>query len=72
MPTRTIQLTEDLNQFLESAVESGRVNDASQAVSEALRLLEDREAEDRAKLWNGCARRRSRASTRSIAETARC
>jgi len=50
MPTRTIQLTEDLNQFLESAVESGRVNDASQAVSEGLRLLEG--VEKLCRNWN--------------------
>jgi antitoxin ParD1/3/4 len=50
MPTRTVELTEDLNKFIESAVESGRFGDASEGVREGLRLLEEREAEDRAKL----------------------
>jgi Arc/MetJ-type ribon-helix-helix transcriptional regulator len=41
MPTRKVELTEELDRFVESGVESGRFGDAGEAA---------REAEDRAKL----------------------
>ncbi len=46
MPTREMNLTEQLDRFIESGVASGRFSNAS----EELRLLERREKEDRAKI----------------------
>lgn len=50
MPTRDINLTDHLDSFVEGVVSSGRYGNASEVVCEALRLLERREHEDRAKL----------------------
>jgi antitoxin ParD1/3/4 len=50
MPARNIELTEDLDKFVAAVVDSGRFGDASEVVREGLRLLEQREEEDRAKL----------------------
>jgi antitoxin ParD1/3/4 len=50
MPTRNVNLTEHFDQFIEGAVESGRFCNASEIVREGLRLLEQRDLEDRAKL----------------------
>jgi antitoxin ParD1/3/4 len=50
MPTRNVNLTEHLDRFVESGIESGRFSNASEVVREGLRLLEQREAEDRAKI----------------------
>ncbi len=50
MPTHTVHLTEDSEKFVAAGIESGRFGDASGAVREGLRLLEEREAEDRANL----------------------
>ena len=50
MPTRSVNLTDRLDSFIESGVSSGRFTDASEVVREGLRLLEQREAEDEAKL----------------------
>ena len=50
MPTRNVNLTEHFDQFIEAGVESGRFSNASEIVREGLRLLEQREQEDRAKL----------------------
>jgi antitoxin ParD1/3/4 len=50
MPTRTVTLTDHLDRFVESGVTSGRFNNASEVVCEGLRLLEQRESEDLAKL----------------------
>jgi antitoxin ParD1/3/4 len=38
-----VSLTPDLEQFVQTKVESGRYNSASEVVREALRLLEDHE-----------------------------
>jgi len=50
MPTRNVNLTEHLDRFIEAGISSGRFSDASEIVREGLRLLEEREREDIAKL----------------------
>ena len=50
MPTRNINLTEHLDRFVETGVRTGRYGNASEVVREGLRLLEQREQEDHAKL----------------------
>ena len=50
MPTRNINLTEYLDRFVEAVVTTGRYGNASEVVREGLRLLEQREKEDQAKL----------------------
>jgi antitoxin ParD1/3/4 len=50
MPTRNVHLTEHFDDFIESGVSSGRFSNASEVVREGLRLLEQREEEDRAKI----------------------
>ena len=50
MPTRNVNLTEHFDLFIESGVSSGRFSNASEVVREGLRLLEQREQEDKARL----------------------
>lgn len=50
MPTRNVNLTDDLDRFVETNVSSGRFSNASEVVREGLRLLEQRDKENRAKL----------------------
>ena len=50
MPTRNVNLTEHLARFIEAGISSGRFSNASEVVREGLRLLEQREQEDKAKL----------------------
>ena len=50
MPTRNINLTERLDHFVAKQVSSGRYGNASEVVREGLRLMEQRTAEERAKL----------------------
>ena len=50
MPTRNVNLTEHFNRFIEAGINSGRFSNASEIVREGLRLLEQREAEDSARL----------------------
>jgi antitoxin ParD1/3/4 len=50
MPTRNVNLTEHFDRFIETRVRSGRFSNASEVVREGLRLLEQREQEDKAKL----------------------
>lgn len=50
MPTRNVNLTEHFDRFIEAGITSGRFSDASEVVREGLRLLEQRELEDQAKL----------------------
>jgi antitoxin ParD1/3/4 len=50
MPTRNINLTNQLDRFVEKRVASGRYGNASEVVREGLRLLEERERETKAKL----------------------
>ena len=50
MPTRNVNLTDHFDQFIEARVTSGRFSNASEVVREGLRLLEQREQENKAKL----------------------
>jgi antitoxin ParD1/3/4 len=50
MPTRNINLTDHFDNFVERQVSSGRYQNASEIVREALRLLEAQEEERKAKL----------------------
>lgn len=45
-----MNLTEHLDQFIEAGITSGRFSNASEVVREGLRLLEQREKEDQARL----------------------
>lgn len=58
MPTRNVNLTEHFDRFIETGITSGRFSNASEVVREGLRLLEQREQEDRAKIeWLRAAAR---------------
>ena len=58
MPTRNVNLTEHFDHFIESGITSGRFSNASEVVREGLRLLEQREQEDRARIeWLRAAAR---------------
>ncbi len=50
MPTRNVVLTDRQTDMVERLVASGRYQNASEVLREGLRLLEQRDAEDRAKL----------------------
>jgi antitoxin ParD1/3/4 len=50
MPTRNVNLTEHFDHFIEAGIASGRFGSASEVVREGLRLLEQREREDKAKI----------------------
>ncbi|MBX9679266.1 MAG: type II toxin-antitoxin system ParD family antitoxin [Gemmataceae bacterium] len=50
MPTRNVHLTDHFDQFVESSVGSGRFSNASEVVREALRLMEDRDLKNKAKI----------------------
>ena len=50
MPTRNINLTEHFDQFVQRQVASGRYGNASEIIRSALRLLEEQEQEQDAKL----------------------
>ncbi len=50
MPTRNVNLTEHFDRFIDTGITSGRFSNASEVVREGLRLLEQREQEDKAKL----------------------
>jgi antitoxin ParD1/3/4 len=50
MPTRNVNLTEHFDRFIDTGIASGRFSNASEVVREGLRLLEQREQEDQAKL----------------------
>ena len=50
MPTRNVNLTKHFDQFIESGITSGRFSNASEVVREGLRLLEQREREDKARI----------------------
>ncbi len=50
MPTRNINLTDHLDNFIQAEVGSGRYGNASEVVREGLRLMERRKQEDQAKL----------------------
>ncbi|MCC6890504.1 MAG: type II toxin-antitoxin system ParD family antitoxin [Hyphomicrobiales bacterium] len=50
MPTRNISLTPEQDAFIEKAVASGEYQNASEAVRDALRALQQRRREDALKL----------------------
>jgi antitoxin ParD1/3/4 len=50
MPTRNISLTPEQDAFIEKAVRSGEYQNASEAVRDALRTLQQRRREDTLKL----------------------
>lgn len=50
MPTRNVNLTDHFDKFIAKGVKSGRFSNASEVVREGLRLLEQREAEEKAML----------------------
>jgi len=50
MPTRNVNLTDHFDRFIDEGVTSGRFSNASEMVREALRLLEQRQEEDRARI----------------------
>ena len=50
MPTRNISLTPEQDEFIERAVKSGEYQNASEAVRDALRALQQRRREDALKL----------------------
>jgi antitoxin ParD1/3/4 len=50
MPTRNVNLTEELDRFVLTKVESGRYENASEVVRAALRILEREERQYEAKL----------------------
>jgi antitoxin ParD1/3/4 len=50
MPTRNVVLTKHQEKLIEALVESGRYQNASEVLRDGLRLVEQREAEDAAKL----------------------
>jgi len=50
MPTRNISLTPEQDAFIEEAVASGEYQNASEAVRDALRALQQRRREDALKL----------------------
>jgi antitoxin ParD1/3/4 len=50
MSTRNVVLTERQDELIDALVETGRYQNASEVLREGLRLIEQREAEDAAKL----------------------
>ncbi len=50
MPTRNVVLSDHQQQFVETLVRSGRYQNASEVLREGLRLIEDRERHEEAKL----------------------
>ena len=50
MPTRNVVLTDHQAQLVENLVSTGRYQNASEVLREGLRLIEDREAQDNARL----------------------
>ena len=50
MPTRNVVLTEHQANMVESLVQSGRYQNASEVLREGLRMIENQEAESKARL----------------------
>jgi antitoxin ParD1/3/4 len=58
MPTRNVNLSDHFDSFIDAGIASGRFSNASEVVREGLRLLEQREQEDKARLeWLRAAAR---------------
>jgi len=64
MPTRNISLTREQDEFIAKAVEAGEYQNASEAVRDALRALQQRRREDAARL--AALRAHLRASVEAI------
>ena len=68
MPTRNVNLTDHFDRFIQARINSGRFSNASEVVREGLRLLEQREKEDKAKLeWLRAANWEGRVRVHAIA-----
>jgi antitoxin ParD1/3/4 len=50
MPTLSVSLPEELDRFIADQIESGRYHNASEVVSDALRILEREDRDDETKL----------------------
>ena len=50
MPTRNVVLTERQEELLETLVKSGRYQNASEVLRDGLRLIESRDAEEKARI----------------------
>ncbi len=50
MPTRNVVLTDHQHEMIDGLINSGRYQNASEVLRDGLRLIEQREAEDAAKL----------------------
>jgi antitoxin ParD1/3/4 len=50
IPTHNVELSDHCDRFIADCIAAGRFSDISEVVREALRLLEEREREDEAKL----------------------
>jgi antitoxin ParD1/3/4 len=50
MPSRNVFLSDQFETFITSGIEEGRYSNASEVVREGLRLLQQRDAEDRARI----------------------
>ena len=50
MPTRNVDLTQHYDRFISEGVEAGRYSNASDAIGAGLRLLEQQEREDEARV----------------------
>jgi antitoxin ParD1/3/4 len=50
VPTRNVVLTQQQTELIKKLVDSGRYQNASEVLRDGLRLVESREAEDRARL----------------------
>jgi antitoxin ParD1/3/4 len=50
MPTRNVSLTDEQDAFVEKVVKAGEYQNASEAVRDALRVLQQRRSEDALKL----------------------
>ncbi len=50
MPVRNVVLTDDREKIIQGLVESGRYQNATEVLRDGLRLIEQREAEDAARL----------------------
>ena len=50
MPTRNVFLSDHFDSYIASGIEAGRYSNASEVVRDGLRLLEQRDAEDRARI----------------------
>ncbi len=50
MPVRNVVLTDDQEKIIQGLVESGRYQNATEVLRDGLRLIEQREAEDAARL----------------------